>query len=141
MAKKLIKEIIIALLIALAMIVILGVLLYRFIPSNKVLPSDIEYNASDVVKEQLKEAIESQESQVVLSYEVTQSDLKNYQKSNSYNAGKVNPFSSYNVQNNQSETSNNDINDNTDSNQNSSSSGDLNNQNTGTFFENDQGIK
>ena len=43
MAKNIIKEIIIMLLLCLAIILILGVILYEYVPSNKILPEEVSY--------------------------------------------------------------------------------------------------
>ena len=43
MAKTIIKEIIIMLLLCLAIILVLGVLLYEYVPSNKLIPEEVSY--------------------------------------------------------------------------------------------------
>ena len=53
MAKKVIKEIIIMLLLCLAIILILGVLLYEYVPSNKIIPEEVSYTTPEEVKEEL----------------------------------------------------------------------------------------
>lgn len=95
MLKSIIKEIIIMLLVCLAILLVLCVLLYDFIPSNKVLPAEVSYSPSEEIKHELESAVQGEQTEVVLSYEVTSTDLKNYEKSDDYNAGKVNPFSEY----------------------------------------------
>ena len=95
MVKSIIKEIIIMLLVCLAILLVLCVLLYDFIPSNKVLPAEVSYAPSEEIKYELESAVKGEQTEVVLSYEVTSTDLKNYEKSDDYNAGKVNPFSEY----------------------------------------------
>lgn len=95
MVKSIIKEIIIMLLVCLAILLVLCVLLYDFIPSNKVLPAEVSYAPSEEIKHELESAVKGEQTEVVLSYEVTSTDLKNYEKSDDYNAGKVNPFSEY----------------------------------------------
>lgn len=95
MLKSIIKEIIIMLLVCLAILLVLCVLLYDFIPSNKVLPAEVSYAPSEEIKHELESAVEGEQTKVVLSYEVTSTDLRNYEKSDDYNAGKVNPFSEY----------------------------------------------
>ena len=95
MLKSIIKEIIIMLLVCLAILLVLCVLLYDFIPSNKVLPAEVSYAPSEEIKSELESAVKGEQTEVVLSYEVTATDLKNYEKSDDYNAGKVNPFSEY----------------------------------------------
>ena len=55
MAKNIIKEIIIFLLLTLAIILILGVLLYKYVPSNKIIPETISYTTSENVKLKYKQ--------------------------------------------------------------------------------------
>ncbi len=97
MAKSIAKEIIIGLLLCLAIILVLAVLMYSYIPNNKVIPEEISYTPPEEVKKVLEEA-EMDSSQVILTYEVNSSDLSTAQRTNDYNPGKVNPFSSYQVQ-------------------------------------------
>ena len=94
MAKTIAKEIIIILLLCLAIILLLAVVLYKYIPNNKVVPEPVAYTAPDDVKQVLQES-EVNNSQVILTYEFKGSDLSNAQRANSYNPGKINPFSSY----------------------------------------------
>lgn len=95
MAKNIIKEIIIILLLCLAIILVTGVLLYEYVPSNKVIPEKVSYTTPENVKEELNKAQGVDESQVILTYDVDATDLNNYKKVNDYVPGKQNPFSSY----------------------------------------------
>lgn len=95
MAKKVVKEVIIVLLLCIAIMLILGVLLYEFIPNNKTLPQKVSYVTSDKVTQALIASGGVDESQVVLTYELNSSDLNNYQRINNYTPGKTNPFSSF----------------------------------------------
>ena len=97
MGKSIAKEIIIGLLLCLAILLILAVMMYSFIPNNKVIPEPITYSAPEEAKNVLNEAT-MDSSQVILTYEVNSSDLSTAQRTNDYNPGKVNPFSSYQVQ-------------------------------------------
>ena len=99
MAKNVIKEIIIILLLTLAIILILGVLLYKYTATNKVLPESVSYQTPENLKQELAEANKLQEEKTVLTYEVTASGLKNYQKTNEYVQGKRNPFGSVTTEN------------------------------------------
>ena len=98
MKKSIAKEIIIGLLLCLAILLVLAVLMYSYIPNNKVIPEPVSYKAPEEVKNVLEEAA-MDTSQVILTYEVNSSDLSTAQRTNDYNPGKVNPFSSYQVQN------------------------------------------
>ena len=152
MAKNIIKEIIIMLLLCLAIILILGVILYEYVPSNKILPEEVSYVTPQNIKEELKNSDSIEEDKVILTYEIDESDLTNYKKIKDYKPGKVNPFSTYEekteenqTQNGQNTTNNNSGSTNSD---NSSSTGgstqnSVQNTNTsteGTYFP-DKGTK
>ena len=112
MVGKILKEVGIALLLCLAIILLLGVLLYEFIPNNKVLPEKVAYVTPENVKEEINKSEGVDESSVVLTYQIDANDLNNYKRINDYVPGKPNPFSSYksstsgNVQNSGSGNSN-----------------------------------
>ena len=95
MAKSIVKELIIVLLLCLAIIIVLGILLYEYVPMAKTLPNQVSYTTPQDAKEELAEASEVDESQVVMTYEVNSADLNNYKKVQKYKPGKANPFSSY----------------------------------------------
>lgn len=101
MSKSIIKEIIIILLLCLAIIVVLGLLLYDYVPMAKVVPEPVLYTTPEDVKEELVQAGEVDDNQVIMTYEVNSSDLNNYEKIKNYNPGKANPFSSYQSQTNE----------------------------------------
>ena len=61
----------------------------------KTLPNQVSYTTPQEAKEELAEASEVDESQVVMTYEVNSADLNNYKKVQKYKPGKANPFSSY----------------------------------------------
>lgn len=152
MAKNIIKEIIIMLLLCLAIILILGVILYEYVPSNKILPEEVSYVTPQNIKEELKSTDSIEEDKVILTYEIDESDLANYQRIKDYKPGKVNPFSTYEekTEENQSQNGQNTTNNNSGStnSDNSSSTGgntqnSVQNSNTsseGTYFP-DKGTK
>lgn len=94
MSKKTIKEIIIILLITLAIILILGVLLYEYIPSNKIIPEKISYTTPENIKEELANGEEQNNTDPIMTYRLEPTDINNYRRIDSYVPGKVNPFSS-----------------------------------------------
>lgn len=96
MAKKVIKEIIIMLLLCLAIILILGVLLYEYVPSNKIIPDEVSYTTPEAVQEELSKSEDVDNDEVILTYSVDSTDLDNYERINTYVPGKPNPFSPYN---------------------------------------------
>lgn len=91
---KVIKEIIIMLVICLLTMLVLAIALYRYIPNRKAVPEVVTYTASEDVQDLLEDNIDTKSDQdnVILTYEVTASDLSGYQSTNSYVPGKSNPF-------------------------------------------------
>ena len=80
MAKDVLKEIIIVLLLCLAIILILGIILYQYVPMSKTLPTQVSYTTPEEVKEELMTSSEVDENQVIMTYEVDATDLNNYKK-------------------------------------------------------------
>ena len=99
MAKTIIRETIIILLLCLAIILVLGVVLYNYVPSNKIVPQEVSYTQTEEVKKAIQESVDAENSQVILSYKIDETDLDNYEKQGDYNSGKANPFSSYQQEN------------------------------------------
>lgn len=122
MAKTIIKELIIVLLLCLAVILLLGIVMYEYIPMAKTIPNPVSYTTPEDVKQELMETSEIDESKVIMTYEVDNADLNNYKKIQDYKPGKANPFSSYET------TTNNGTNGNSEGNTTGSSSS--NNSNT-----------
>ena len=92
MVKTIIKEVIIALLVCLAVLLVLSVLLYDFIPTNKVIPESVEYKPSSEIQVELNAAVEDHSDEIIKTYEITASDLDNFQRTDEYVTGKANPF-------------------------------------------------
>ena len=92
--EKAIKEITIFLFICLVTILIFAILLYKYIPSKKNVPEIETYTATEDVQELLENQTDEDlnENNVILTYEVTASDLSDYQTTNTYVPGKSNPF-------------------------------------------------
>ena len=80
MIKSVIKEIVIILLLSIAIILILGILFYDYIPINKVIPEKEAYITPDEVKNEIEEEITESEK-IEVTYEVTDSDLNIYKQS------------------------------------------------------------
>ncbi len=96
--KTIIKEIIIVLLLVLAILLVLGVFLYDYIPMNKVVPKIEQYEAPNNIKEELEEIIEdNQNTMTPIIREINNKDLTIYEKSKDYQKGKVNPFADTSV--------------------------------------------
>ena len=146
MLKSVFKEIVIILLLAIAILLILGILFYDYIPINRVIPEREAYTTPNEVREEIDEAITETEK-VEVTYEVTDSDLNIYKQEGSYSEGKANPFllssgsattggdGTSNVSDNNGNSGDNNSDD--DSNQNNEQT---DKNSTGTFF-NDEGIK
>ena len=90
------REIIIFLLWTLAVILILGVVLYKFVPTNKIIPETISYTTPENVKTALQseEVTNSEEAQEPITFEskIDSTDLNNYKRTQEYVPGKKNPF-------------------------------------------------
>lgn len=150
MAKKVIKEIIIVLLLCLAIILLLGLLLYDYVPMAKVVPEPVSYVTPEEVQEELLSAGGVDESQIVMTYQIDSTDLNNYKRIQDYKPGKTNPFSSYETGTTGENTTSNNSNTGssssggTTSSDNSSTTTNNNSDNTstsgGTYFQ-DKGTK
>ncbi len=93
MIKAILKEIIIILLLCVAILLVLSVLFYDYNPINKVVPNKIAYSAPENIRQELEEEnVENTLSIENKVYRIEGTDLNIYQKSNSYNPSKENPF-------------------------------------------------
>lgn len=98
--KTVFKEIIIILLLVLAILLVLGVFLYDYIPMNKVVPKIEQYETPDNIKEELEESIQDEQNAMApIVYEINNNDLKQYEKAKDYEKGKVNPFADTTISN------------------------------------------
>ena len=105
MAKSIIKELIIVLLLCLAIILVLGILLYEYVPVSKTIPNEVSYTTPEEVKEELMAAGEVDESKIVMTYEIDSATLNNYKRIQNYKPGKANPFADSSSQTSGSDTS------------------------------------
>ncbi len=92
MAKKVIKEMILILLLCLAIILVLGLILYEYVPTGKIIPEEVSYTTPSEIQEEISKGENVEDEQVILTYSVDASDLRNYERINTYVAGKKNPF-------------------------------------------------
>ena len=95
---KVVKEIIIMLLVFLVTLLLFAVIFYEYIPARKNVVEIETYSETSKVSDLLADDIDKQEKDVLLTYqggeyEVTSSDLKNYQATDKYVPGKADPFS------------------------------------------------
>lgn len=113
MVKTIAKEIGIVILLIIAVILVIGILFYEYIPNNKTIPAKIEqYTLPQEVKTELQGSV-YQEQNIVKTYYIDSSDLSIYEASNDYDKGKSNPFADYtsNIEESTTtNTSNNNIN-------------------------------
>ncbi len=100
MIKSIIKETFIMLLLCLAIVLVLGVIFYDYIPTNKTVPNKLAtYTTPEEVKEEIDQKVAEIENEVI-TYTITGADLNLYKQTNSYETGKADPFSaSTNVDN------------------------------------------
>lgn len=138
MLKSVIKEIFIILLLSIAILLILGILFYDYIPINKVVPEKEAYETPKNVENEISETIAETEK-IEVTYEVTDSDLNIYKQSGSYTEGKANPFSLENETSNSGTSEGGNDNNNQNTNENNEPSN-IDENSTGTFF-NEEGIK
>lgn len=137
MTKTVIRETIIALLICLAILLILSVVLYNYIPGNKVVPEAVEYIPTQEIQTQLNSAVEDSSNDIIMTYEITAQDLERYEKTNEYVPGKSNPFATVGI----TDENNTDNNDQSNGNSNSGTSNNVtnsetsNNNSSGSLFE------
>ena len=92
MTKNIIKEIIIMLLLTLAIILVLGVLLYEYVPANKIVPEKVSYTTPEEVKKELETVTDSDDDEQYFDYHIDSTQIKNYQKIQEYVPGRKNPF-------------------------------------------------
>ncbi len=97
MTKNLIKELIIVLLLIFAIILLLGILLYEYVPMTKTIPNAVSYSTPEDVKEELQSAEGVNEEEIIMTYKIDSNDLNNYKRVQNYRPGKANPFSTYEV--------------------------------------------
>ena len=147
MAKSIAKEIFIIFLLSVAILLILLVLFYDYIPNNKVIPEQEAYVTPNGVKEEIEEDI-VENNTVPITYSITDADLNIYKQTGTTIEGKSNPFAleettqtnTSNGNNNNDNNGNNNGNDNQLTNENTDNNTNIDKNSTGTFF-NDEGIK
>lgn len=94
MSKNIIKEIIMILLLALAIILVLGVLLYEYVPANKIIPEKVSYTTPEEVKTELETDVNENDEELYVDYHIDSTQIRNYQKIQEYVPGRKNPFGS-----------------------------------------------
>lgn len=97
MAKSIFKEILIILLACVAIVLIMAVIFYNYIPTNKVIPAKVTaYKTPENVEAEIVEdTIESYNTSSEKNYTIENSDLTMYKATSSYDPGKPDPFAEY----------------------------------------------
>ncbi len=97
MGKQVFKQIVTILLSIALIVLIFAIIFYRYIPTNKVLPTKVQaYKTPESIEEEIKESATEKEFESTNEvYEVTDSDLSIYQSKKSYTPGKSDPFKEY----------------------------------------------
>lgn len=96
MAKELIKQIIITLLTCIAIVLLLMIVLYQYVPNNKVMPSKVEkYSVPDNIKAEMEKTEGEELANTEEVYEITDAELDKQIKRKSYSPGKSDPFEDY----------------------------------------------
>ena len=99
MAKTILKEGGIVILLLVAIVLVLGIIFYDYIPSSKTIPAKVEtYAFPEDVKEELSESMDNIEQNIVRTYYIDSQDLSLYEVKKEYNKGKVNPFADTSTQ-------------------------------------------
>lgn len=103
MFKSVMKEICIMIILAIAILAVMGVLFYEYIPASKTLPTLEAYKTPENVMKEIDEGV-LDESTIVQTYRMDETEIKISKKQGDYKAGKQDPFSDYMTQNTASAT-------------------------------------
>lgn len=92
MIKTIAKEAGIVILLLVAIILILGIVLYDYIPNNKSIPIKPQvYEFPSDIKEELQENVEEGQN-IIKTYYIDETDLNAYESKKDYKKGNPNPF-------------------------------------------------
>lgn len=130
MVSKVLKEILLTIILIIIVILILAVLLYDYNPIVKTIPESVAYEIEKDVSEEINTEVVPNDTKVIITYEVDNSDLNNSQD---YNPGKKNPFIKYDTQEKPGSTLNGNGNTSGNGTSNNSASGNGSNSNGGYF--------
>lgn len=111
MVKTIFKEVFIILLVCIAIILIMAVIFYNYIPTNKIIPAKVTaYKTPENIETEITEDTIGSYTTQETEYTIDNTDLTQYQVTQSYNPGKPDPFAEYseaNVTGNTAEPSGN----------------------------------
>ena len=91
MLKTVIKEICILLLLSIAILLVLGIIFYDYIPIGVTIPTKEAYETPAEVKNEINDST-AESIKTEKTYEVTDSDLNIYKQKANYTEGKSDPF-------------------------------------------------
>lgn len=96
MAKTIIKETFIMLLLLVCIVLVFGVVFYEDIPLGKVVPNKVAYEVPEEVKNDLTIDVEKEKIQTqTITYSIDGRDLSEYEQTGRLEEGRPNPFASY----------------------------------------------
>lgn len=96
MAKTILKEVFIILLICVAIILLMAVIFYNYIPTNKIIPAKVTaYTTPENIEAEITENTIGSYTTQDKDYTIENTDLNKYQATQSYNPGKPDPFAEY----------------------------------------------
>ncbi len=99
MAKSIFKEIVIILLVCVAIALIMAVIFYNYIPTNKIIPAKVTaYQTPENIEAEITENTIGSYTTQDKDYTIDNTDLSRYQQIQSYNPGKPDPFAEYSEQ-------------------------------------------
>lgn len=138
MVKSILKEVIILALLCVAILLILGVLFYEYIPTNKIVPNKIAYQTPENVSQELSQNV-VESTPVNITYSLSATDINVAKKENTYKPGKQDPFASITTTTtdaNANTNTNSGVSNTTTTNQENTNSNNINNTTTNTNDEN-----
>ena len=96
MTKKIFKEVFIILLVCIAIILIMAVIFYNYMPTNKIIPAKVTaYKTPENIEAEITEDTIGSYTTQEQEYTIDDTDLSKYQATQSYNPGKPDPFAEY----------------------------------------------
>lgn len=141
MFKNILKEISITLLLLIAILLLLGIVFYDYVPFNKTIPPKVEaYTLADDIQQELNKELKEADN-IIKTYSVDADTLDQYEYTREYDSGKINPFASVATASEGTTINNSTENKNTNTNTKQTNTQNTNtvqnvstNSSTGTFF-------
>ncbi len=135
MAKNILKEIAIILLLLVAITLVLWIFLSDYDPGTVTVPAKLQaYELPEEVKNEIGQKVSIESQNIIKTYTIDSSSLSVYEINDSYDKGKKQPFTSYKSTSNADNENTNATNTTTPSSSTSNNSQAENSNTTGTFF-------